>query len=64
MVDPTDAANVAVPFALLASKDEDAAAVENFVKGLKVESFSETYSDMIHVSAGLRSLVDSEINVR
>lgn len=50
MVDPADAANVTVPFALLASKDEDATAVKDFSEALKVEKYTETFPDMVHVS--------------
>ena len=48
MVDPADATNIAVPFALLASKDEDAAAVKGFASDLKVPKLIETFSDMPH----------------
>jgi len=48
MVDPSDATNITVPFALLASKDEDAAAVKGFSDGLKVEKYTETFPDMVH----------------
>ena len=48
MVDPADAESVAVPFALLASKDEDAVAVKGFADGLKVKKLVETFGDMPH----------------
>lgn len=50
MVDPNDAANVSIPFALLASKDEDADAVKAFAADLKVEKYIETFADVPHVS--------------
>lgn len=48
MVDPADAENISIPFALLASKDEDAAAVKGFADGLKVPKLIETFGDMPH----------------
>ena len=53
MVDPKDAANISVPFALLASKDEDADAVNAFATDLKVEKYIETFSDVPHVSLAI-----------
>lgn len=62
MVDPKDAEGITVPICMLASKDEDAEAVKNFEKTLKVASHVETFDDQVHVSAanfGLYSFVIS-----
>lgn len=48
MVDPSDAPKVTVPFCLLASKDEDAKAVEGFGAGLKGAKHVEIFEDQIH----------------
>ncbi|KAK2746491.1 hypothetical protein FQN57_003117 [Myotisia sp. PD_48] len=48
MMDAQDAEKVAIPMAVLASKDEDAAVVEQYKKNLKVAKFVETWSTMIH----------------
>ena len=53
MVDPKDAANISIPFALLASKDEDADAVSAFAADLKVEKYLETFPDVPHVSLAI-----------
>ncbi len=50
MVDPQDAESISIPFALLASKDEDAEAVKGFGANLKGERYIETFGDMPHVS--------------
>ena len=50
MVDAQDAESISIPFAMLASKDEDPAAVKKFVATLKGEKYEETFSDMPHVS--------------
>lgn len=56
MVDPKDAEGITVPVCMLASKDEDAEAVKNFEKNLKVASHVETFGDQIHVSQALAPL--------
>ncbi|KAM0794174.1 dienelactone hydrolase [Usnea florida] len=48
MVDPKDASPIAIPFALLASKDEDADACNGFIAGLKGEKHFETFHEMPH----------------
>ncbi|PHH87121.1 hypothetical protein CDD83_9282 [Cordyceps sp. RAO-2017] len=48
MVDPADAAAVAVPTLLLASKDEPAADVAAFEAALKTPKHVETFPDQIH----------------
>lgn len=48
MVDPNDAKGITIPLALLASKDEDADAVNAFEKELKVESHFDRYDDQVH----------------
>ena len=53
MVDPKDAANISIPFALLASKDEDAEAVTAFATDLKVDKYIETFPDVPHVSLAI-----------
>ena len=53
MVDPKDASPIAIPFALLASKDEDADACNGFMAGLKGEKYSETFHEMPHVGSDL-----------
>jgi len=49
MIDPTDALSITIPIAILASGDEDAEAVKDFVQALKVSHYSETFSDQVHV---------------
>lgn len=48
MVDPKDAEKITIPLIMLASKDEDAEAVKNFEKTLKVEKHVETFGDQVH----------------
>lgn len=55
MVDPADAEGLTVPFALLASKDEDVTAVKQFEEGLKVPHHVETFADQIHGWMAARS---------
>ncbi|KZF20780.1 alpha/beta-hydrolase [Xylona heveae TC161] len=55
MVDPNDAPNVAIPFAFLASKDEDPQAVAQFKENLKVKNYVETFPDQIHGWMAARS---------
>ena len=51
MTDPQDAENISIPFAVLASKDEDAAAIKSFGENLKGPKLIETFDEMPHVSA-------------
>ena len=51
MVDPKDASPISIPFALLASKDEDANACNGFVADLKGEKHFETFHEMPHVGS-------------
>lgn len=55
MVDPADAENVAIPFLMLPSKDEDKAAVDAFEAKLKVPHEVEWYNDQIHGWMAARS---------
>ncbi|KAL1992855.1 hypothetical protein VTN49DRAFT_3611 [Thermomyces lanuginosus] len=61
-LDPEDAKKVDIPMAVLASKDEDPAAVQGYEANLKVPKYVETYPDMIHGWMGARSnLEDPEV---
>ena len=51
MTDPKDAESISIPFAVLASADEDAAAVKGFGETLKGPKLIETFGDMPHVCA-------------
>lgn len=55
MVDPSEAADITVPFCLLASKDEDAEAVSSFESALKGDKHVETFTDQIHGWMAARS---------
>jgi hypothetical protein len=48
MVDPADAANITIPFAVLPSGDEDKTAIAEFQKGLKVKNTVEWFPTQIH----------------
>ena len=48
MVDPSDAPNVTIPMALLASEGEPKQDVEAYQKNLKVKHLVEFYSDQPH----------------
>lgn len=62
MLDPEDAKNVTVPIALLASKDEDPAAVKGYEANLKVAKYVDTYPTQIHGWMAARSnLEDPEV---
>lgn len=50
MTDPKDAESINIPFSVLASKDEDAAAVKAFGETLKGPKLIETFDRMPHVS--------------
>ncbi|KAI5289049.1 hypothetical protein KEM54_004489 [Ascosphaera aggregata] len=60
MLDAEDAKNITIPFATLASKDEDAATVKAFDENLKVAKFTETYPDQIHGWMAARSNLSDE----
>lgn len=49
MTDPKDGEVIMIPFSLLASKDEDAAAVKAFGEALKGPKLIETFDAMPHV---------------
>lgn len=57
MIDPNDAPGIKIPIAILASGDENADDVKDFVNALKVPHYSETFADQVHVShsVGLQS---------
>lgn len=48
MLDPSDAKNITVPIAVLASKDEDPKAVKGYEENLKVPNHVETFPTQIH----------------
>ena len=48
MVDPKEAAEITVPIAMLASKDEPAKDVQAFEKALTVPHHVETFADQVH----------------
>lgn len=60
MVDPADAEGLDVPFALLASQDEDKADVKKFEEALKVPHHVETFGDQIHGWMAARSNLEDE----
>ncbi|KAI1472487.1 Alpha/Beta hydrolase protein [Daldinia caldariorum] len=60
MVDPADAANIKVPLALLASKDENPEDVKKFEQNLKVPKYVEIFGDQIHGWMAARSNLDDE----
>ncbi|KAI1391993.1 alpha/beta-hydrolase [Hypoxylon trugodes] len=59
-VDPSDAENIKIPLALLASKDETPEDVEKFAKNLKGPSYIETFGDQIHGWMAARSNLEDE----
>lgn len=62
MLDPEDAKNVTVPIALLASKDEDPAAVKAYEANLKVAKFVDTYPTQLHGWLAARADLDDPEN--
>ena len=50
MIDPEEAKKVTIPFAVLASGDENPDEVKGFGDNLKVKKHVETFSDQVHVS--------------
>ena len=57
MVEPKDSSPISIPFALLASKDEDANACSGFVAGLKGDKYFETFHEMPHVGLDLFNIL-------
>jgi len=55
MVDPSDATNIKIPLAMLASKDESAEDVKNFEANLSGEKHVEIFGDQIHGWMAARS---------
>ncbi|KAL7806322.1 Alpha/Beta hydrolase protein [Trichoderma gracile] len=60
MVDPADAEGLTVPFALLASKDENPEDVKKFEEKLQVPKHVETFGDQIHGWMAARSDLKNE----
>lgn len=60
MVDPADAEGLTIPFALLASGDEDVEDVKKFEANLQVPHHVETFADQIHGWMAARSDLTSE----
>ncbi|KAK8216358.1 Alpha/Beta hydrolase protein [Phyllosticta capitalensis] len=60
MVDPKDAPNITIPFAMLPSKDEDKDAVKQWEDGLKVKHMVEFFPDQIHGWMAARSDLKDE----
>jgi hypothetical protein len=60
MVDPADAEGLTVPFALLASQDENQEDVKKFEAALKVPHHVETFADQIHGWMAARSNLEDE----
>jgi hypothetical protein len=56
MVDPNDAATITIPYALLASKDEDKDAVQKWQSEIKVKNIVEYFPDQIHGWMAARSV--------
>ena len=54
MISPEEAPGVKIPFCMLASKNEDADAVQAYEKGLQVEKYFETFADQFHGWMGAR----------
>lgn len=62
MVDAKDAENVAIPMAMLASKDEPAEDVKAYKEALKVPHFVETWTTQVHGWMAARAdLGDEEV---
>lgn len=60
MVDPADAEGLTIPFALLASKDENPEDVKKFEEKLQVPKHVETFGDQIHGWMAARSDLKDE----
>ncbi|GKT45869.1 putative AIM2 family protein [Colletotrichum spaethianum] len=65
MLDPEEAKSVTVPMCVLASKDEDSAAVSDFEANLKVQKHVQTFEDQIHGWMAARAdLEDPKVSER
>ncbi|KAF1991569.1 dienelactone hydrolase family protein-like protein [Aulographum hederae CBS 113979] len=60
MVDPSDAPDVTIPFAMLPSKDEDKNDVAKWEEGLKVTKKVEWFDDQIHGFMAARGDLSNE----
>ena len=60
MVDPKDAENVTIPFALLPSKDEDKAAVEGWEKSIKTKKLVKWFPNHVHGWMAARANLENE----
>ena len=60
MLDPEDAKAINIPFALLASADEDKEAVERFGANLMADKLLETFDDMSHGWMGARLVISAK----
>jgi len=58
MLDPSDAKNVTVPMAVLASKDEDPEAVKGYKENLKVPNHVDTFPTQVHGWMAARADLD------
>ena len=60
MVDPSDAKGIKIPLCMLASGDEDAAAVAKFGETLSVPNHVETFGDQLHGWMAARADLENE----
>ncbi|KAF2717107.1 hypothetical protein K431DRAFT_288856 [Polychaeton citri CBS 116435] len=60
MIDPSDAAGIKVPIAILASGDESVDDVQGFVNALTVPKYSETFADQVHGWMAARGDLENE----
>jgi dienelactone hydrolase len=60
MIDPSEALEIKIPLAMLASGDEPAEDVKKFEANLKGEKHVEIFSDQIHGWMAARSNLDDE----
>ncbi len=60
MVDPSDAENIKIPLAMLASKDEPPEDVKKFEQNLKGPKHIEIFGDQIHGWMAARSDLENE----
>jgi dienelactone hydrolase len=58
MIDPADATGIKIPLCMLASKDEDAGAVEKFRQNLTGPKHIEIFKDQVHGWMTARSNLD------
>lgn len=54
MINPEEAPGVTIPFCMLASKSEDADAVQAYEEGLQGKKYFETFADQVHGWMGAR----------